>query len=113
MPAAADPAADTAPGIARSVLTAPVQSVEPALVALEAGPPDCVGGVGVHRRGVRDAGPRGVLEGVAVLQDAEALRALTRSPVGAQSVPWRACACVWMPVTHAVLPPPALLGGLG
>src|SRR5262250_727349 len=48
MPAAAEPAADAAPGVARSVSGPPIDAVQPRLIALEAGAPDRVGGVGVH-----------------------------------------------------------------
>src|SRR5262249_24866442 len=66
----------------------------------------------VHRCGAGDAWPRRVLEGVAVLQDAEALRALARPAVGAKAMSGRARARVRVPVAHAVLPPPAFLGCL-
>src|SRR5215218_2722400 len=47
MPTTGEPAAGAAPGIPCDVRTAALHVVQPALVSLEAGPPDGIGGVGV------------------------------------------------------------------
>src|SRR5262249_11641370 len=86
VPAPADPAADAAPGIAGSVLTASLQRVEPALVALEARPPDRVGSVRIHRRRLRDARPRRGLEGIACRRMPEACGPRPGRPSGAKPV---------------------------
>src|ERR1017187_5897293 len=87
--------------------------VEPDLVAVVAGSPAGVGGVGVHRGGGADPWPAGFLERVPVLQDAVVLGALARPAVLAEAVTWRAGGPVRAPVAQRVLLPPALHGGLG
>src|SRR5271169_2188941 len=72
-PAAREPASDAAPGVTPLVLRAARDRVEPGLVAVVAGPPDAVRGVGVHRGGGGDGWPAAVLVGEAILQDPVAL----------------------------------------
>src|SRR5207302_10646123 len=113
VPAAGEPAADAAPGVSARVLAPAVHFVEPELVALVAGAPDRVGGVGVHRRRVPDPRPARLLERIPVLQDAPALRTPARPTVGAEAVARRAGRAVRAPVPHGGLVPVALLDGLG
>src|SRR5690348_4555727 len=69
MPPPGEPAADAAPGVALDVPLRFGDGVQPGFVAVEAGPPDRVGGVRVHRGGPDRGRERALLERVAVLQD--------------------------------------------
>src|SRR5260370_21179713 len=110
MPAPGEPAPDAAPRVAGPVHAPGLPGVQPGLVPVIAGPPDGVGGVGVHRGRLGDPRPAGPLERVPVLQDAVTLRALA---VRTEAVARRAGAGVGAPVTQGGLVPPALHGGLG
>src|SRR5262249_26742477 len=112
MPASAEPSPYAAPRVARTILGAPLDVVEPALPALEAHAPDRVGRVRIHRGRRGDARPGAALIRIAVLQEAEALRAEPRLAVRAEAVARRAGTRVGSPVTQVRLVPPALLGGL-
>src|SRR5262245_13667387 len=113
MPASAEPSADAAPRVARTVLAAPLDIVEPGLPALEADAPDRVGGVRIHRSRRGDARPGSTLVRIAVLQQTEALRAQPRLAVRAEAMARRTRTRVCSPVTQVRLVPPAFLGGLG
>src|SRR5262250_526892 len=85
VPPPAEPAPDAAPRVAGRVRLAVLDGVEPALVPLEADPPDRVREIGVERGRAGDARPRGLLVRVPVLEDPEALRALAGLAVGARA----------------------------
>src|SRR5262249_11828321 len=110
-PAPGEPAADATPCVAGPVRPHMVHRVQPRLVAVEARPPDRVGGVCVHRGGGGDARPAALFVGVPVLQDAPALRAQARLAVHPGTVAGRAA--VALPVAERGLPPPAFHRGLG
>src|SRR6202007_2592114 len=111
VPAVGEPAADAAPHVAPVIVADVLAGVEPGLVAVVAGPPDGVGGVGVHGGGVTHRGPGALLAGVVVLQDAVALRAA--GVLGGGLVAGRAGTGADAPVAERALPPPALHGRLG
>src|SRR5689334_22925143 len=90
VPATAEPAPDTTPGVAGAVGTDVLDRVQPPLVPHETGTPDAVGQVRVHGRRCGDARPGRLLIWVAVLQDPVALRALAGFAVDAQAAPGRA-----------------------
>src|SRR5262249_29772094 len=104
------PAPDAAPDVPGLVGADVGHGVEPGLIAVVAGPPDRVRGIRVHRRGRRDGGPAGRLEGVAVLQDSPALWGQARRGVDTRTVAGRTTA--GLPVAQGCLPPPAFHGGL-
>src|SRR5829696_3579961 len=108
VPTAGEPAAGAARGIPCDVWAAALHVVQPALVPLEAGPPDGIGGVGVHCGRLVDPRPGGPLVWIAVLEDAVALGALPGPAVVAQTVAGGAGGPVPGPVALGRLPPPAL-----
>src|SRR5262249_26632092 len=112
MPASAEPSSNAAPRVTRAVLAAPPHVVEPSLPTLEADAPDRVGGIRVHRGGRGDSWPGAALVRIAVLHEAEALRAQPWFAVRAEAMARRASARIRSPVAQAGLAPPALLCSL-
>src|SRR5262249_34429916 len=104
-PAPSEPAAGATPCVAGPARPRLRRRVQPRRVAVEARPPDRVGGVRVHRGGGGDARPAALFVGVPVLQDAPALRAQARLAVHPGTVAGRAA--VALPVAERGLPPPA------
>src|SRR5205807_10536315 len=105
VPAAGEPAAHATPGITSRVLAAALELVQPHLVTLVGGAPDGVCRVRVHGGRGPDSRPARLLEGIAVLDDAPALRAQAWPAVRAEAVPGRARAPVRPPFALVGLPP--------